>query len=181
MFNWYLISKSLFWLYTNIKVCGMGTISNTNFYILQHFFIHELSLFKAPSHIPTVACERTKIKNTSFKSVNPHLAQLALTQRLLRWRSSHLTHHWPPWMCSMGGETWTPQNPLGPSTSSHSLKSHRHSIFLRESLASALYRKSNLCIPRKGIVLPQSQFLHSCVCERFIYSQDQSTYLAAAE
>jgi hypothetical protein len=28
---------------------------------------------------------------------------------------------------------------------------------------------------------PQSQFLHSCVCERFIYSQDQSTYLAAAK
>ncbi len=35
-------------------------------------------------------------------------------------------------------------------------------------------RKSNLCIPRKGIAWPQSQLLHSCVCE------DRSTYLAAA-
>jgi hypothetical protein len=45
--------------------------------------------------------------------------------------------------------------------------------------ASALYRKSNLYIPKKGIARPKSQFLHSCVCERFIYSQDRSTYLAA--
>jgi hypothetical protein len=38
-----------------------------------------------------------------------------------------------------------------------------------------LQRKSHLCIPRKGIARPQSQFPHSCVCEQFIYSQDQST------
>ncbi len=30
-------------------------------------------------------------------------------------------------------------------------------------------------------VRPQSQFLHLCVCERFIYSQDCSTYFPAAE
>ncbi len=43
--------------------------------------------------------------------------------------------------------------------------------------AAALYRKSNLCISRKGIARPQSQFIHLCVCERFIYSQDWSAYL----
>ncbi len=32
-------------------------------------------------------------------------------------------------------------------------------------LASALYRKSNLHIIIKEIARPQSQFLHSCVCE----------------
>ncbi len=32
-----------------------------------------------------------------------------------------------------------------------------------------LQRKSRLCSPRKGIARTQSQFLHSCVCERFIY------------
>ncbi len=42
-------------------------------------------------------------------------------------------------------------------------------------------RKSHSCIPRKGIVRPQSQFPQSCVCERFIYSQDRSTYFPAAE
>jgi hypothetical protein len=32
-------------------------------------------------------------------------------------------------------------------------------------------------IPRKGITRPQSQFPHSCVCDRFIYSHDRSAYL----
>ncbi len=32
-----------------------------------------------------------------------------------------------------------------------------------------------------GIARPQSQFLHSCICQRFIYSQDLSTYFPAAE
>ncbi len=32
------------------------------------------------------------------------------------------------------------------------------------------YRKFVTNIPRKGIVRPQSQFPHSCICERFIYS-----------
>jgi hypothetical protein len=45
----------------------------------------------------------------------------------------------------------------------------------------ALQRKSYLCISRKGIAWPQSQFPHSCIYERFIYSQDLSTYFPAAE
>jgi hypothetical protein len=36
--------------------------------------------------------------------------------------------------------------------------------------------KSHLCSPFLGIARPQFHFLHSCVCERFIYSQDRSTY-----
>jgi hypothetical protein len=34
---------------------------------------------------------------------------------------------------------------------------------------ATLQRKSHLCIPFLGIARPQSQFPHSCVCERFIY------------
>jgi hypothetical protein len=41
------------------------------------------------------------------------------------------------------------------------------------------YRKFETNIPRKGIARPQSQFPHSCVCERFIYSHDRSAYSAA--
>ncbi len=41
--------------------------------------------------------------------------------------------------------------------------------------------KSDLCIPRNETARPCSQFLHSWVCERFLYSQDQSAYLAAAK
>ncbi len=40
----------------------------------------------------------------------------------------------------------------------------------------ALQRKFLLCISFLGIARPQSQFPHSCVCERFVYSQDRSTY-----
>jgi hypothetical protein len=39
---------------------------------------------------------------------------------------------------------------------------------------------SSIYFQIKGIARPQSPFLHSCVCERIIYSQDLSTYLAAA-
>ncbi len=39
---------------------------------------------------------------------------------------------------------------------------------------AALQRKSHLCIPFLGIGRLPSQ--HSCVCERFINSQDRSTY-----
>ncbi len=41
------------------------------------------------------------------------------------------------------------------------------------------YRKFKTHIPRKGTEQPQSQFPHSCVCERFIYSHDRSAYSAA--
>ncbi len=39
----------------------------------------------------------------------------------------------------------------------------------------------DLCIPRNETALPRSQFLHSCICERFIYSRDRSAYLAEAK
>jgi hypothetical protein len=37
------------------------------------------------------------------------------------------------------------------------------------------------CIPRNETARPRSQFLHSCICERCIYSQDQSAYFTAAK
>ncbi len=40
----------------------------------------------------------------------------------------------------------------------------------------ALQRQFRLYIPFLGIARPQPQFPHSCVCERFIYSQDRSTW-----
>ncbi len=51
-----------------------------------------------------------------------------------------------------------------------------------ENLAQArphCNRKLVTNIPRKGIAWPRSQFPHSCVCERFIYSHDRSAYSAA--
>jgi hypothetical protein len=41
---------------------------------------------------------------------------------------------------------------------------------------TTLQRQFRLYIPFLGISRPQPQFPHSCVLERFIYSQDQSTY-----
>jgi len=40
--------------------------------------------------------------------------------------------------------------------------------------AKTKYRKFKTNIPRKGISGSQSQFPHSCVCERFIYSHNWS-------
>ncbi len=39
--------------------------------------------------------------------------------------------------------------------------------------------KSDLWFPRNESAQPCSQILHSCIFERFIYSQDRSAYLAA--
>ncbi len=50
-----------------------------------------------------------------------------------------------------------------------------HSL-LKQILACTLQRQFRLYIPFLGIARPQPQFPHSCVFERFLYSQDQSTY-----
>ncbi len=72
--------------------------------------------------------------------------------------------------------------------SNHSARSHfissrpflkvSRNLFLPAQLGCyyTLQRQFSLYIPFLGIARPQSQFPHSCVCERFIYSQDRSTY-----
>ncbi len=47
--------------------------------------------------------------------------------------------------------------------------------------AKTQYRKFETNIPRKETARLQSQFLHSCFCERFIYSPDRSAYSAAGK
>ncbi len=44
------------------------------------------------------------------------------------------------------------------------------------AVSSTLLRRSDLCIPRNETARPHSQFPHSCICDRFIYSQDRSTF-----
>jgi hypothetical protein len=61
------------------------------------------------------------------------------------------------------------------------VKHNKTKCYNYNKLEYTLQRKSHLCIPRKGLARPPSQFPHSCVCERFIYSQDRSTYFPAAE
>ncbi len=77
-------------------------------------------------------------------------------------------------------------------------KSHRHHHLLGYSKRTQLYvtlanqgrrqnhtakekEKSHFCIPFLGIARPQSQFSHSCVCERFIQSQISVQIFPAAE
>jgi hypothetical protein len=56
------------------------------------------------------------------------------------------------------------------------------SLYVSQNTSSPkLQRKSHLYDPRQGIARPQSQFPHSCVCDRFIYSQDRSMNFPAAE
>ncbi len=49
---------------------------------------------------------------------------------------------------------------------------------LQQHKTIALQRKSHLCISRKEIAPPQSQFPYTCVCKQFIYSLDRSKYEA---
>jgi hypothetical protein len=51
----------------------------------------------------------------------------------------------------------------------------------QKSTEKTHYWKFETNIPRKGTVRPQSQFLHSCFCERFIYSHHRSVYSAAGK
>jgi hypothetical protein len=47
--------------------------------------------------------------------------------------------------------------------------------------ACSTAKNFDLCILIKGTARPQSQFPQSCVCGRFIYSHERSTYFPAAE
>jgi len=49
---------------------------------------------------------------------------------------------------------------------------------IQVSTAKTKYRYFEKNIPRKGRSGPQSQFPHSCVCERIIYSHDRSAFSA---
>jgi hypothetical protein len=42
-------------------------------------------------------------------------------------------------------------------------------------------RKFKTNIPRNETARPHSQFIHSCISERFIYSQVRSAYFVAAK
>ncbi len=53
-----------------------------------------------------------------------------------------------------------------------------HSFILLYHTAKTKCRKFETNIPRKGIWGPQSQFPHSCICERIIYSHDGSAFSA---
>ncbi len=53
--------------------------------------------------------------------------------------------------------------------------------FCKHRYNNSLYWKSNWCIPRNETARPCSQFLHSCICERFIYFQDRSVFLVSAK
>jgi hypothetical protein len=61
-----------------------------------------------------------------------------------------------------------------------SLPRDKFSDLISPYTANTQYRKFEINIPRKGTARLQSQFLHSCFCERFIYhSSDRSAYSAA--
>ncbi len=53
--------------------------------------------------------------------------------------------------------------------------------FLNRCTAKTQNRKFETKTPRKGIARRRSQIPHSCVCERFIYSQNRSAYSATGK
>jgi hypothetical protein len=51
---------------------------------------------------------------------------------------------------------------------------HTPNILSRVHTTNALYRKFEASISRNETARPRSQFLHSCICERFIYFHGRS-------
>ncbi len=69
--------------------------------------------------------------------------------------------------------------PAAPGPSGHQAWGHRHGGFGQGACtAKTKCQKFETNITRKGISGPQSQFPHSCVCERIIYSHDGSAFSA---
>ncbi len=83
---------------------------------------------------------------------------------------------WPPWSaCRHGSCSYCRASSPGQSLSSmSSLGSTDVQPFVHT--AQNQCRKLETNIPRKGIAWPQSQFPHSYVCKRFIYSHHRSAY-----
>ncbi len=50
---------------------------------------------------------------------------------------------------------------------------HTHTLYTLQRINTENWKKN---IPIKGIARPQSQFPHSCACERFIYSHNRSAF-----
>ncbi len=87
----------------------------------------------------------------------------AESERLLRAPSQHKSLHR---LKSMEGGLRN-NNPT---------QSYEYPVLVDDKMCTTLQRKPHKRLPFLGIARPQSQFSHSCVCERFINSQDRSTY-----
>jgi hypothetical protein len=74
----------------------------------------------------------------------------------------------------IGWDSPLPTNPV-----QDNYKSFGTQVFQTISTATTLHRKFETNVPRKGTARQQSQFLHSCSCERFICYPDRSAYSAA--
>ncbi len=108
-----------------------------------------------------------------------------------------MTEIFPSWMCEATREYWmiyrgpgcltvlwfcsssTPSLPSPVSKLSPflSLSMSRRSSLLTGEHCKDTIPQIGTYITRKEIAQPQSQFPHSCVCGRFIYSHDRSAYL----
>ncbi len=94
------------------------------------------------------------------------------------------------WVPSKRESTWasphdssTPSSPRQrtPSAATPSAPSRSATFFVLSKAGPSIYperrgywqltlqTRSDLCIPRNETVWPRSQFLHSCICERFLY------------
>ncbi len=54
------------------------------------------------------------------------------------------------------------------------------SVWDRGKKYATMYQNSDLCSPRNESAWPSSQFLHSCICERLIYSTPGSVCLLSS-
>ncbi len=99
---------------------------------------------------------------------------LVKRENFLDFKSSEKVSEIKPWAPVITIQVKRVSQILSPSiilyNSQNSNQGTEPLLILKRLLPSILQRKSHSCIPFLGILLPQSQFLHLCVCERFILS-----------
>jgi hypothetical protein len=89
---------------------------------------------------------------------------------MLEWETEHYNSVLEITVSFLGKHKWKPDIYIGFSPALP-LQCGSHT-------AKTKCRKFETNIPRKEISGPQSQFPHSCVCERIIYSHDGSAFSA---
>ncbi len=105
----------------------------------------------------------------------PFVEQSLKTANLFQYGTRAHPWAWTQWTSTGTSRPGKPSRslPCTPTWSAWTLDTHTFSTSWDRY---TLRRKSHFCIPFLGIARPQLQFPHSCACERFIHSQDWSTY-----
>ncbi len=159
------------YIYINYIYTPLCTSNYAYFYCLLNGQPHEIVCFLFESETneePTWRVLTTEIKRTFWKLL-PILPIFLLKRLKSLMQKYNIFFCFPRWR----GSVRLPPS-YRPLLCPRRVTKIKADFSVSSYTAKTQYRKFETNIPRKGISRPQSQFPHSCVCERFKYSQDRS-------